>query len=268
MDPEGLLAEAIGLGRAAKTHACRRTPHDIPPRIEVFRAEDPAATLVVRPDGRDELVALARLATVGFDADVVTMIHEVYLTLPEAAARNPVTGHPWQPGEIGDVVDNHQGIQKGWISEAVAASVTTRAGSYLAGIAPFRFIGKLLTWPSPAGWLRPDQPYTLGEDDGYLTMADPVGFIPDILVQTMTTPKASEIFDQVFPEAPGLLDREDRDIATAHYLMRHYPCQVALASPPENLDRVARLLDMAGPTSNPYPTTRAAGHITGRAALN
>ncbi len=74
---------------------------------------------VMPPDGRGPVVEkVARVAAAAFGAHELVLVSDTYqATGPDRL--NPLTGKTWRPGEMQDIADNHDGIARGLVHEAL-----------------------------------------------------------------------------------------------------------------------------------------------------
>lgn len=109
---------------------------DISCIVEGYRGENPAVILMPMDLGREHTLFAAQVAAIGFGADVVCVTTEGWRA--SDPARNPVTGKPWESGQMQEVVEQHQGLEKGWIYESLTTYAVNRAGDVLSGIQDYR----------------------------------------------------------------------------------------------------------------------------------
>lgn len=121
----------------------RDRSENVPPVIALYRGEELVAHITMGLQQRDVILDVARIAITGFSADVAALIVEGWQTECED---NPVTGQPWGPNEMQDLVDHHDGIAKGWISDGMTVMSVNRAGDTLFTSLLLRIHGRRVKW--------------------------------------------------------------------------------------------------------------------------
>ncbi|MFT4125641.1 MAG: hypothetical protein QM662_05365 [Gordonia sp. (in: high G+C Gram-positive bacteria)] len=89
------------------------------------------------------LLGAADVVASGYGADALAVVLEAVLPLVET---NPLTGENWRPGEADDVWREHDGAERGWVSECLVIELMTRAGERVAVSQPFRVTGDGIDW--------------------------------------------------------------------------------------------------------------------------
>ncbi len=209
-------------------------------QIEVIRGDDSIALVTIDGLSREVLLRAARMTGSGFDADTLVLSFETLASVNDpddvaaamagderAQARlniNPITGRVYEHGEMQDVVDNHDALAKGWVTEQVTIVGVNRVGDVQMACLPYHYAGggKHLMWDEP----KP----AFGES---------VGYIPDALAAGMQAPSASQLYGVVFPEQA--LDRDKRDIATVKYLQNNRIGAAILFADADQQDRLRAL---------------------------
>jgi hypothetical protein len=220
---------------ALKESACRRGPRDIRAFIDVFRGNDLVAMVLPSQHDRELILAIFRAAAGGFDGDALGLTIESYTTPPMnvdgpvADVINPLTGRPWEQGEMNDAVKHHDALAKGWVVEALSITCANRAGDLTMMSLPYRYAGRHLVWLDPQ--VLPSEGHA-------------EGVIPDAMIAAMNEPSVSVIA----PLLPVERSREDRDRLCAKVMLEHFPCSVVLMSqmPPDRQRDRVRLLRAAG----------------------
>lgn len=240
----------IALGQKEK--ACAKRPMDIETLLCGFRGNDLVA-FVVCPVDRDRMLMAAGMMAVGMSVDVIGSVFETYTAgydlandpersgqlegLDEAEIQaklkewgivvgNPLTGKEWGKNEMQDVADNHGGIEKGWVSEAICLSAVNRAGDVALATLKYHYVGgRYLSWEDPI------QNFDTGNGDGQALG----GFVFDEMRRFMNLPAVSVTMPPDFP-----LDEDDRDVATAQWLTRK-GFTVLLAASRDQKYRISKL---------------------------
>lgn len=121
---------------------------DIRPMLSVYRGDDQVAILQPEsPCGANEMIQCARLAALGFGADVLAVVHEMMQATRKC---NPLTNRRWAPGEMQDVAENHDGRAQGWVIDAIMVAAYNRAGDTELQLLPYRIADTAVTWVSPS----------------------------------------------------------------------------------------------------------------------
>lgn len=168
-------------------------PIDIVTTMLVFRRDEYIATVFLREGGRDPLLAAAHGLIFGFAADVFAVVNETYKTRIEF---NPLTGKHWEPGEMQQAAEQHDGIAKGWVSESLQVLVVNRQGEL--GSANIGYVLRRVESPLGLGWsCLIDWPADEGWNDEKVVVG---GFIPDMLREFMAEPG----FDEKLRQEPYL----------------------------------------------------------------
>lgn len=143
---------------------------DIQTVVACWRGDRQVALVFTHPD-RDRMLDIAHMAAVGFSADVLAVTME---TFSARILENPVTGEPWGHGEMAQVVEQHDGLAKGWVHEALMTQVLNRAGDVAGRIQPYVLDGgRTVEWVD-----------TPPDAEG----AELRGLVPDALAAAMAEP--------------------------------------------------------------------------------
>lgn len=188
---------------------------------------------------RDMALQAVDFAAKGWGADVVAMLLETWQSTLDT---NPVTGKPWGPREMTDLAENHDGVAKGWIRDAVSVFAVDRTGEIASDNLLYRWFGNQLVWEP--------------EDRGPITQHR--GYLVDRMRDAMTAP----VFDPETEALPGDLQATDAverraltDAGFAAVLQRVIPCTIAFvidADNPEDLRR-ARMIRSVMPGAQMMP---------------
>jgi hypothetical protein len=108
---------------------------ELHPTVIGWRGDTEVAVMVTMRVDRDEGLRAAHLMAVGFGCDALAFCVD---TWSSKDLINPVTGREWAQNEMQDVVEHHQGIERGWILEALNTFVVNRAGDLAASYQGYR----------------------------------------------------------------------------------------------------------------------------------
>lgn len=179
------------------------------PIVNVRRDGRPCALILPRGPGDDPgavITWVCQLAAELFAADEILIISDTYHS---TLTTNPMTGQAWRSGEMEQLATEHNGVEKGWVMDAISLIQVTRE--------------------PPAA-----QMVALGysvQDDGKVIWSDPIGLPASKEVRSDHTVKATDgrwitVFDRPagMPTRPsGITDLE------AGKLMTVANCVVMLA---------------------------------------
>lgn len=219
---------AVETKEATCGHYGRR---DIQPFIVAFRGEEPVAQVLLRRHVRDEILAVAGCMAAGFGADVISVTHEGFAATEviepgqEGRGINPMTGRRWDTGEMQDAAENHQGIEKGWISECLNVMVVNRAGDVGLGVRKFGYVttafgSQRLSWRDE----DPGDTWLQTTAEGARARGTMVAYLARIMLDPTIAQQAERMI-------PGILERftiDQRDVVIAEYLHQVADCQVVL----------------------------------------
>lgn len=117
---------------------------DINNMVEGWRTGFPVVLMLPQgEDGksmRDPTLRAAYVAAVAFGCDVLSITQETWHTAGEHAAINPITGRPWEQGQMEEVVIHHDGLAKGWIIASLLTTVVNRAGDIVGGMSDYEIV--------------------------------------------------------------------------------------------------------------------------------
>jgi hypothetical protein len=155
----------------------KRGQTDIMTFIECYRGDETVA-VVSLPPHRDHMLAAAWYAAAGFSADMLAVTMDTFqtdgtATTVDGEMINPHTNKPFEQGDLSDLVQNHEGLEKGWVVEALVTQVLNRAGDDRAGMQPYKITGRVVEWLASK---LPDE----AKDGSY------VGIVPEALRDAMT----------------------------------------------------------------------------------
>src|SRR5262245_19731954 len=115
---------------------------DLPWTVHFRRGAEPIA-MVYFNGNRDTMFGIARMGTIGFEADVLGVMNESYHSTSDT---NPLTGDPWAPGEMQVLAEQHDGLANGWVREALTLLACNRAGDVKTMWLPYAIKGRAVEW--------------------------------------------------------------------------------------------------------------------------
>lgn len=143
------LDRAVETVRGVKEQRVARGGTDVDSCLAVYRGDDLAALIFPElPQNRDAMLWCARMAAGGFCADVIALTMETWYA-SAGRTTNPLTGKQWGPGEMQDAADNHDGVAKGWIADALMVQVYNRAGDTAQITMPYSIKKRRVLWGEP-----------------------------------------------------------------------------------------------------------------------
>lgn len=107
---------------------------ELHPTVIGWRGDQEVVVMIPMDVDRDDALHAARLAAVGFGCDTLALSVDTWGT---SRRTNPVTGKAWGEREMQQVVEQHQGIERGWITEALSTFVVNRAGDVASAWQPY-----------------------------------------------------------------------------------------------------------------------------------
>lgn len=169
-------------GAVAESHDTDRP--DVPPWLTGWRGDHPVISMMPVNGDRNIVLHAAKIMAVAFGCDIVSTNNETWMAVD--AARNPVTGEEWGHGEMEDVALHHDGLAKGWITEAMTLMVVNRAGDMATAILRFTVTPHtnalgITSWSIEWG---KEERWTSEETDRGSVM----GVIPETLIEFMNEP--------------------------------------------------------------------------------
>lgn len=185
---EAQVAEAAG--EKPESGGPART--DIRAVIEGFRGTEMVVVMIPARIHRDDALAAARWAALGFECDTIAMTTEAWHPAEEFTRRNPITGESWGAGEMQQVAESHDGLARGWLVENLSTWVVNRAGDVIDVCQDYRI--------SRSGYGKKTTRYEIewiGEPMFSDTLkAQVMGLIPESLVRYMNAPSAGHFLAQ------------------------------------------------------------------------
>lgn len=124
-----------------------------------FRGLDTVAIVELTAAGRGDLVYVAHLMAGGYGADVLAFVTDTYTTTHRV---NPLTGREWEANDMDTLAREHDGIAKGWVSDAMMAHVINRAGDQAVTSMPYRIVDGEHVWGEVSRLLPDDEGRTVG----------------------------------------------------------------------------------------------------------
>lgn len=129
-------AERVRSLKEQKVAEWRETDRpELHPTVIGWRGDTEVAVMVAMQVDRDEGLRAAQLMAQGFGCDTLAFCVDAWGSTSQT---NPVTGQPWGEREMQGVVEQHQGIERGWITEALETFVVNRAGDVAASHQGYR----------------------------------------------------------------------------------------------------------------------------------
>jgi hypothetical protein len=187
-------ARTLKEGRVAR--ATSRDQADMSPLVEGYRGSEPVVVLIPFKVDRDEMLRAAHLAAVGFGCDVIAVTSDSYAAVGKGEVkddlRNPVTGRPFEPGDMQRLVEEHDALAKGWITEGLMTMAVNRAGDVLAGQQNYRLVERRSALGIVTFALEWDLPARQEADKGGALE----GLIVDSLQASMNAPTIEQVFAQ------------------------------------------------------------------------
>lgn len=211
---------AVRSARRAKEDQARKRDSDLPVSLFAYRGQDLVAMVWPTDGTRDKTLAAVRTVAVGFGADVLAMTMD---TWQGTGRTNPLTGKSWGAGDLQDLVENHDGYGRGWVTDAVSVLVYNRAGDRSATMLPYRIASRNVVWLDDRH---------LDTEDGY------GGLVHEVLSAAMSGPTLDVLVARTgLTGADFGLDAEEtlahQDCAAAKLLLNR--CAVALAAEPNTV---------------------------------
>jgi hypothetical protein len=114
------------------------------PVINAYRGRH-CICMAIPGDGDGQRIAsTARTMAVGFEADAVAISTDSYVSDHQ---QNPMTGQPWNYGAMELLADQHDGIARGWVKEALMIAVYRHDGHAVMCELPYvRQPDGVITW--------------------------------------------------------------------------------------------------------------------------
>lgn len=128
---------------------------DLVPTVEGWRGNDPVVTMMPDAVDRDAALNAARLVAVGYGCDLIVLTTEGWHPTKDHVEINPVTGRPWAQGEMQDVVEHHQGMERGIIVEALTITAVNKAGDVIGSVYDYEIVANPLTGRLQVKWQEP-----------------------------------------------------------------------------------------------------------------
>jgi hypothetical protein len=190
-----ILEQAVEQARADKEARAGRGVAMLPMGVTLFRGGVRVARLQPRQHVREALLRTALCAAAGFAADTLAVRFETWFSESET---NPVTGQPWEDGQMQEAAERHDGVARGFVSDSIMVLAYNRAGDSRGQMLPFRIVGGAVVWGEP--WVDAS-----GDHWG--------GVMHEKLLRTMTAPDLPTLVNRALGAPPGL----DAEGAVAFY---------------------------------------------------
>ncbi len=221
LDIADLVADALAEA-ASVLESSREAGEEYVPALFVQRGEERVALCMAIPSTREKVMALCQLAAIGFQPTHIVLVTDTWQT-PRGV--NPVTGQDWHHGEMADLAMNHDGIAKGWVSEALSAVVVDNTGEHMVWELPYKATGPKVEWSPPE------------------LLEGVTGDLPAALVAMMTSipeppPPDVKVLDTYGME--GIL--AGRDCATARHIIGAGDIAALAFVPDSNRGRIIKAL--------------------------
>lgn len=236
------IEDAIQLKEKRVGQATTRDESSITPYVQGYRGKDPVVRFVTALQDRDQALVGVKIAAIGFGCDIVALVID---TWSARTKENPVTGQEWKQGDMQDLVENHQGLEKGWIGEGLTIHIINRAGDMAGTVKHYVIEEKdgsfTLTWQT-------DKDPSLDMDTE--NSGEWEGVIPQTMLKMMEFPTIDVIATKlgVMIDDFGLTPEQARahiDCAAVRQLMNNevWSGVIMLMAGPEEKDRVQILRD-------------------------
>ena len=144
------------------------------PMIVVERGDETVATITPPMGDGQTIYTFAQIAADSYLADGMILVIDTYATND---LTNPYTMQPWKRGEMEDLAVNHNGVQRGWVRDAIMLLFLTRGGAPAMFTLPYAVTpeSRAVTWLD--GEVTRKDGYTAG---GMMTkVMEPTGMFED-----------------------------------------------------------------------------------------
>jgi hypothetical protein len=98
---------------------------------------------------RDESLELALRMAMGFDADVLVYLADSWAVTGQNNNINPVTGAPWEQGDMAKIVEEHDGLVRGLVTETLQLLAVNRAGDLDSLSLAYTVVKHHVQWADP-----------------------------------------------------------------------------------------------------------------------
>lgn len=139
MQLETLIDLMSGIARENKELTCRDGRSDMITLLMGYRGDACAGYAFISKPDRSRINEAARLMAFGFEVDSMAVASEGYAPgidpdTGEPYTKNPVDGQPWaysgNQGSMQTVVEEHDGLAKGYVYECIMLMFANRAGDF------------------------------------------------------------------------------------------------------------------------------------------
>lgn len=220
-----VLLSTVGAAKEILVDAVKRG-RTLGPSVLVYRGNEQIAIIGLARSNRDDMLSVASVAAYAFEADMLAVVHDTWFA--HDPSKNPLTGNDWQPGDMQDLVDNHDGIAKGWVSDAILVVACNRAGDQMQEMIPYR-IRKRSRYTT-VDWIdKPPLPEDVPEDE-----IISAGVIPDALTEIMG--RSSVTQEMAKNTDLGEIGKQMLEALGAEVFRAHQDCAAVklFADPPSN----------------------------------
>lgn len=229
LDVADMIADALAEASSV-LEAARAAGEQYVPALFVQREDERVALCLCPQNSRERVLALAQLSAIGFQPSHIVLVMDTWQT---PRGLNPVTGEPWQYGEMADLAEHHDGIAKGWVSEALSAVMVDRKGSKMLWELPYRVTDDVIAWSPPE----------LMEGAG--------GPLPDMLAQIMSAiPEPPPPDPLILAKVGEEMVIAGRDCATARHIIDGGDIAALAFIPGSRRGRVIRAMFPDGEATN------------------
>lgn len=118
---------------------------DMPTLVMAYRDDELVMQAACHAD-RDKMLELANVVAFGSVAQALVCSFETYGT---ELKENPITGDPWEQGEMQYLAHHYDGFKKGWVHEAMSISAYDREGNFVMVSYGFEVDGNKVIWQEP-----------------------------------------------------------------------------------------------------------------------
>jgi hypothetical protein len=129
-NPEKTVRQALSVAKDIKAKALRRDPKAEIPCIVEFHRDD---RLICRACGDiEEILPVLASAISCYVADAVLFVSDAYgYKAPDAGHINPITGKPWDIGDMERIATMDAGVERGLIQEMLMVHYEQRPGDVI-----------------------------------------------------------------------------------------------------------------------------------------
>lgn len=186
-----------------------------------FRGNEPVVTMIPMEMSSDTLLHSAAIAAVAFGCDSLALTTEGYHALAPYYEQSPLTGEMWEHGEMQIAAEEHDAIEKGWLTESLTTMVVNRAGDVYTIISDYKIHRDVVVdrAPNPPKMIyRVEWTETLEQapDKGAI-----MGRVPDVLRDAMNKPTLQQV---MLSDEDGSIYREFSEYLSPVQMQAHQDC--------------------------------------------